>query len=67
MSEKFNIRIYNQQRVNGSLTALFTSFLYNSQWAITNIKLLQGCSQLTRYDATRESCSICDSDAYLYR
>jgi hypothetical protein len=41
MTEKYNIRITG---VSGTdLTVLFTSFLFSSSWALTNVKILQGC------------------------
>lgn len=63
MSEKYNIPITGN--VDSELTVVFSSFLFNSNWAITNLKLIQGCKGFSSYDEKRQICSKCDSDAYL--
>lgn len=64
LSEKFNIKIVNDNNFGNSLTLVFTSFLYNSQWGLSNVKIVAGCTQFTSYDSASETCSICDTDSY---
>lgn len=64
LSEKFNIKIVNNNNFGNSLTLVFTSFLYNSQWGLSNLKIVAGCTQFTTYDSASETCSICDTDSY---
>jgi hypothetical protein len=63
MSEKYNIFITGS--VGTELTVVFTSFLYNSHWALTNTKLVQGCQGFSAFHEKTQSCSKCDSDSYL--
>lgn len=64
LSEKFNIKIVNENNFGDSLTLVFTSFLYSSQWGLSNVKIVTGCTQFTSYDSASETCSVCDTDSY---
>ena len=50
LSQKYKVRVTNGGNVKGKLTVIFTSFLFNSIWAVTNIKLLQACSGFSMLD-----------------
>lgn len=43
MTKKYNIKFANYNRVKNQLTAVFTSFLFNAMWGITNLRMQQGC------------------------
>lgn len=63
MSEKYNIRVTG---VTGTkMSIIFASFLDSSHWALTNIKIMQGCQYFSAFDEKTQTCSKCDSDSYL--
>lgn len=65
LSEKYSIPITG---VKGTkLSIIFASFLDSSHWALTNIKIMQGCQQFSGFDEKTETCSKCDSDSYLVK
>lgn len=65
LSEKFNIKIENENNIGNTMTIVFTSFLYNSLWGLSNIKLLSACTHFSSYDPLTQTCSLCDTDSYL--
>jgi len=50
LSQKYKVRVTNGGKVKGNLTVIFTSFLFNAIWAVTNIKVLQACSGFSLLD-----------------
>ena len=42
MIKKYSLKFSNSYKV-GQITAVFTSFLFNAFWGITNVRLIQGC------------------------
>jgi hypothetical protein len=65
MTRKYSIKFANYNRVNSQLTAVFTSFLFNAVWGITNIRLQQGCLGFSVFNSKTLKCNQCDSDSYL--
>jgi hypothetical protein len=64
ISEKYNVKIHNNNHIGNSLTLVFTSFLYLSQWGLSNIKLVSACNHFSLYDESTQACSSCDTDSY---
>ena len=52
ISQKYKVKVVNNNRVQNDLTLIFTSFLFNSIWGVTNLKLLQGCQGYSMLDST---------------
>lgn len=64
VSQKYSIKVINSKKNYNDLTLIFTSFLYNSIWGISNLKVIQGCNQYSLFDSKTELCGKCDPDSY---
>jgi len=50
------MKIINNKQIGNQLKVVFTSSLYNSMWALTNIKLIEGCVGSFRFDLSKGIC-----------
>lgn len=51
LNNKYSIKIINDANIKGNLTVIFTSFLFSSSWGLANLKLVQGCTGYSMYNA----------------
>ena len=65
INEKFVIKVVNNNRIGKTITVLFTSFLYDAIWGLSDIRLASGCSGYSMFDDNLETCTKCDPDAFL--
>jgi hypothetical protein len=64
ISQKFSFKFFPKQ-ISENITIIFTSFLFNAVWGITNLKLTQGCTGYSRLNSTSQKCDQCDTDAFV--
>lgn len=61
--EQFRIRI-NKTETTDKIRVIFSSFLYDAVWGLTNVKLIAGCSGFSRWDSEKGTCSLCPEGSY---
>ena len=57
--------VQNNGNIKGDLTIIFTSFLFNAFWGLTNVKVLSACKGYSMFDSASEQCGKCYSDSYV--
>jgi len=64
ISQKYKIKVLNNGNIKGKLTVIFTSFLFNALWGLTNVKVISACKGYSLFDNTTEECGKCDPDSF---
>ena len=61
--EKYSLRV--DQKMRGKkVRVVFSSFIHDAQWAITNMKTITGCAGFTGFDSKTQTCSKCLAGSY---
>jgi hypothetical protein len=50
LNNKYSIKIVNDPKLKTNLTVIFTSFLFGSSWALSNLKLVKGCTGYSMFN-----------------
>lgn len=46
------------------IRVVFSSFLYQAVWGLTNLKLIAGCAAYAEVNNRTGKCSLCDAGSY---
>lgn len=61
--EKYRIKL--SRTIKGkSVKVIFSSFLFEGYWGLTNIKAISGCGAYAGLDSLTSTCSLCSSGSF---